>query len=188
MEEAQIDGRFGEHWDRGQKMVLACLFRDYRQAAGHGEASRGISGVPYFSVELSFFLLFDALSCLGLYQDGGGGKKLVRIARRHYRVIKRLSQPSRDFCLSKSYLLRGELSSLSGRRNFDKTMEHYECAIALASKASFVMEEAVACENAGRFLMKCGRHGGRRYFERAHDLLVKWEAWAKADQLAPLLR
>ena len=169
------------------KLVAEYVLDNHEEAVRLG--SQQLHHLNLHRIEVSVFHTAYAMACLALYKKNGRSRKLLVAARRKAKMIDKLALKAQEFCLPKKHLLRAELQSLSsfrGRKQrnkwFDETLQVYNCAIALASKAGLLMEEAIAYEAGARFMADCGK-SPVVYLEKAQALYVRWGATVKADQL-----
>lgn len=157
-------------------MLTAFLLDDFQQSVN---CASQFGKLPLFRVEVSVFQLVYAMACLALYKMSGNKQKsLVARARKMLKSIDKLALKSQDFCLSKKHLLQAELLSVGGERHYDKALQNYNCAVALAAKEGLLMEEAMAYEATGRFVARCGKNPVA-YFEKARALFSRWDASVK---------
>ncbi len=171
--------------DRSNQMRLYYLFGRYQEAlqmAGP-RAQYSVSGVQgmYFIVP---FLFYDALIRLANVSDCGKRlrNRLMRLANRNYKILKRYAKNNPSNCLNKVCLIEGEMLRIAGR-DFD-AHKKFDSAARLAREQDFIHEEALAHELCGTMHVKAGRLPlGEPYLARARDLYQHWGAAAKVKDL-----
>jgi hypothetical protein len=169
-------------WIHFQRCIVAYIFGDFETAVIEGSKAKISKAFPYQTVDLACMILFDGLASLGLCQQPGCHRRhFIATAKRHIRVIEKISYGSPEYCLGKVFLLKAELSMTT--RNFDKAHSEYISAIALSSKGGLLMEEAIANERAGRCMQMLGDSRSFGFFNEALELYERWGAKAKARRL-----
>ena len=169
-------------WIHNQRCIVAYVFCDYETAVSEGNLARRSLDHPYTNVDLAMGISFHGLACLALSQKiGQNRRKSIRVAKRHIALLDRITIGAPEYCLGKLFLLRAELSVI--RKKFDTARLQFITAIALSAKGSFLMEEAVANERAGRFMQMIGDPRASDFLHEALAVFQKWGAESKVKRL-----
>jgi hypothetical protein len=141
------------NWAEGNRVILAVIFCDYKEAVRLG---RVFQEYPYEGYDLALLYMFVGIANIALFKSTGMRNQRLRIAaRRCLMKINRVCPSGTDYCLAKLTLMQAEVSSLSPRRHA-KTVRKYLIAIALADSSNNVFEKAVVHERYGRYLAERG--------------------------------
>ena len=190
--DVNVEGLFVFVWYHSHKIAASFIHGQIQQALVHGEAARSVGRLPYNSADFDAVrMLFDGLAHVEAYRFGTASgrrhdRKHIKRVRGCIKVLAWLSRTATDFCLGKFHLLRAELLSLGKNKNkrFVEIVQLYKSAVALSCKGGLLMDEAVANELAGKYLMSVrGTSSGRPYLEEACALYQKWGARAKTKSL-----
>jgi len=171
-----------DNWIHCHKCATSYIFGDFEMALAEGNLAQRCGDPPYKGVDIAFGIVFHGLACLAVCQTAGNNqRKLIANAKRHMKLIERISHGAPEYCLGKLFLLRAELSVVRGQ--FDKARSEYISAIALATKSALLMDLGVANERAGRFMQMLGDPRGLPLLNEAVVVFEKWGAKSKARML-----
>ncbi|KAI2506875.1 phosphorelay sensor kinase [Fragilaria crotonensis] len=138
------------NWVEAQRIVLAVIFCDYKEAVRLG---RVFQEYPYEGYDMAVLYLFLGIANVALFKAKGMRNQRLRITARHcLKKIDRICPSTTDYCLGKLTLLQAEVSSLSSRRHVE-TVRKYLIAISLADSSNNHFERAVAHERYGGILL-----------------------------------
>jgi signal transduction histidine kinase/CheY-like chemotaxis protein len=124
------------------------------------------------------FSFYTCLSILASYTD-----KNKEILDRHSEKIKNWAKDCPDNFSHKLLLIEAEKARLAGK-NLEEVMNLYDCAIELARKNEFLLNEAIGNELAAKFWLEKGKpEFAELYFKKAHYGYFIWGAKVKYIEL-----
>ena len=158
---------------------------DMTSALKYGEKcwrSKGVTGAFVYSVTYFFF---SALIALEHWKKSYGPKRFRywRVFRRNHRELQAWVAKGNPNSRHLVYLLDAEyLSTRKGKD--DEAQRMYDKSIAVARRAGFVHEAALANELAGVFfLKKLDTDWASVYLRRSMEMFTDWGATAKVRQM-----
>lgn len=167
-----------------QKLFLAYLFGDTAAALEFlGECKPKIDTVRsnFMWVLLPFY---ESLVLLADVPKRGAfaRRRVFRIVKRNAKRIRAWAKHSPANHLHKWHLVQAELARAWNRPL--AALDHYQKAIELAGRHSFIHEQALACERAATFHMERGQNNlARTHMNDAVYCYQRWGATAKIRQL-----
>ncbi|KAI2506879.1 hypothetical protein MHU86_7564 [Fragilaria crotonensis] len=169
------------NWVEAQRIVLAVIFCDYKEAVLLG---RVFQEYPYEGYDMAVLYLFLGIANVALFKAKGMRNQRLRITARHcLKKIDRICPSTTDYCLGKLTLLQAEVSSLSSRRHVE-TVRKYLIAISLADSSNNHFERAVAHERYGRYLAERGDlSSSLTHLRHACSSYQEWNAYRKVEVL-----
>lgn len=166
------------------KVVLCCLFQEYRQAIAHaGVAEQYLDGL-LGTAAIPAFYFYDSLARLAVFPEAGESERngiLERVAANQEKLRLWAQHAPMNF-LHKFRLVEAERARVLG--NESGAREYYDRAIDLAREHGYVNEEALAGELAAKFYLARGQTRIALYYLRdAHYAYLRWGALAKVKDL-----
>ena len=141
----------------------------------------GGANLTYYAVSTSMFLSGLLHSALGRMT---GKRKYKRKAKDSLDKLKASVKRGALNDLHKLYIVEAEFAASFKPKHQEFIKRRFDLAIAVASKAGFVNDSALANELAGENFLRSGDdHWSSFYFSRALSLYKEWGAQAKAEQL-----
>ena len=172
--------------------VVAHLFNDYKSALKCLDDFKEID-TP-FTFHHAICVFYEALISLELAKEKSENTKHIEDAEECIAKLRSFSENSPSNFLNKIYLLEAELLSIRGN-DVCQIKSCYDQAIALSKKYGFIHEEAISCENAGRFYLKSNLvdHNATalKYLLKSYKCYASWGATSKMKQLTeqyPMLK
>ncbi|MBI5517124.1 MAG: AAA family ATPase [Deltaproteobacteria bacterium] len=159
------------------RLVLAVLFGRFDEAAALADEGEPLldSVLSQFNQPIHHF--FAALARLGV-----AGAPARAAAERSLAQLRRWAEAAPMNFSQKVALLEAELMRVDGDARGAR--DRYDQAIELAQANEFGLDEAVACEAAGRFLLGCGHAlPARHYLRDAREAYQRWGAHGKVAWL-----
>jgi len=204
----QLDGRFIQQdtglaeLERENHRTAICLHHFYRallcyllgtpaQALQHSEAGERLTDSISGTYTAPWLRLLHALCILANLADTPllarrGRLRTVHGTLVHLRRLARACPENHKhhYCLLRAEWLR---SRRPDAKHYAKAMDLYEQAIEQAREQGFMLEEALACELAGRLYLDWNKPGiARTYLQDAYARYRDWGARAKLAQLRQL--
>jgi hypothetical protein len=169
-------------WSHVCRLWLYYMFGHFEKSFYHLKAAV-TTGILTNNAETTkpFILLLIGLAdvanarCLGI-------RKLTQ-ARKCVKMLEALANHAPCNFLGKQYLLEAELASFEN--NHEKALQRFTCAIALAKKSGFLMENALGCELAGKALLR--RSDRRRAAPFLDEAVIMYQQWGSVRKAANLL-
>ncbi|MEM1162578.1 MAG: AAA family ATPase, partial [Pseudomonadota bacterium] len=163
------------------RLMLNYLFGSYRVAVREAQAARDhLSGVAA-TAAIPGYHFYAVLAELAAAQDGAVAIKAEHLVTSRA-LLKLWAERSPANYRHKHLLVEAEIAGIEGR--FNDARDLYDQAIDLARENGFLLEEALACERAGRFYLTNGRkRQARHYLADAHDNWQHCGAHAKVRSL-----
>jgi len=166
------------------KLMLSYLFEEYEQALENAVmAEKSLAGVTgLFVVPLFYF--YDSLAQLAIYHTASEATQLsiLEKVRNNQRKMELWATHAPMNHLHKFYLVEAEIYQAL-RQNLE-AMDYYELAIHKAQEHSFLQEEALAYELAGKFYKSLGKELiHQTYLTKAYYAYIRWGAIAKVKHL-----
>lgn len=128
------------------------------------------------------FLFICTITALQCARAGIKKQHNINLAKQATRKLKGFAVHTPHNVLDKLYLIEAELASLSGKNR--EAYEKYLCAIGLANEFGFTYVESYANELAARHAKRINDlKSARRFFTRACEGYLKWDAFAKYQML-----
>lgn len=169
------------------KLLLACLFRQFAQAVDYAnQASHYLDGGRANAV-FPIFYFYDSLVRLLVYRQSeteATPEVLAQVAANQDKMALWASHAPMNY-LHKWQLVEAERYRLAGQDI--EAMDAYDQAIALAKQHDYLQDEALANELAAEFYRSKGKTIiTRAYLQEAHYGYSRWGAAAKVGQLERL--
>lgn len=166
-------------------LMVAYHFGEYEWAAKEAREARAYldagSGGYYFYAVYHFY---NPLLRIALCKKDKTfqRKKIIRKIEHSENKLKQWAEKAPENCTNKYYLVKAELSGITGKPL--QAQEYYEKAVQEAHANGFIQEEALACELAARFYESLGFDNIQKsYITKAISGYSQWGAKAKAEQL-----
>lgn len=132
--------------------------------------------------EIPNLYFYRGLAAAQLAREGDG-RKLRKIASNAAKKLKKWSKTAPENFLHKYHLIQAELNRSQSFNS--KVVDHYEKAVAGASRQGFVHEEALARELTARYFLSIeGEELGIHFLKSAYLTYNEWGAEAKVQQLS----
>jgi predicted ATPase/class 3 adenylate cyclase len=166
-----------------QKLMLGCVFGDYRQAINDGEQAYKRLGNVTAQYCRALLLYYECIARFGHYQSASVGerKKYLKKIKGNITKIKKWSAYFPDNQYHKYLLLKAEWNRIKGGKN---VLDDYDAAIQAAQKSTFTQEEALAYELAGNYYDSIGKTLiAEVYLRNAYQKYRNWGAGAKLSQM-----
>ncbi|MBT00477.1 MAG: PAS sensor protein [Oceanospirillaceae bacterium] len=166
------------------KALLSFIFGDMEAAYHHSEISLELRDSISGTFTVLWIMMINALSIIQLLPSTSiltqpARLKTVRKAQRYIRKLARFAPDNR---LHHYELLSAEL--LRSKRRYTSAMNLYEKAIEHAHRQGLKLDQAMACELAGRFYQQWQKPGiARTYLLDAYRLYAELGAQAKLQQM-----
>lgn len=173
-------------WTNFVHLMIVTVLGDPRSQQEVAERCKYLLKRPIYGPDLASAYLWDALAAVSVYPTEKflTRRKLRRLIRFRLRAIKSFTFYSRNFTHGKADLLKAELASLSNS-DHHATVLLYEASIALSASANLLLDEGIAAERAGRFLVRSGQDSESvGYFDRAIGAYERYGARAKTEKLS----
>lgn len=166
------------------KMTLSFLFENEAQAQADATSAAQYLAAIGGQLLIPIFHFYDALIQLAHYPAAGETERtdiLARVAE-HQQKMENWAKHAPANHLHKFYLIEAERYRLLDEPK--EAREYYDLALKTARENSYLNEEALAAELAGKFYLARGdTFLGEVYLRRAHQAYQHWGAWAKARLL-----
>ncbi len=166
------------------KALLCFLLGEFKSAYLHSEAGVNLISSIGGTFTAPWLQMLQSLCILALMPDTSILQQPARIKRvkqtlRKQRKLSRFCPENHQHHVD---LLQAELYRTQGK--YSKAMDLYEHAIEHARTQGFVLEEAIACELAGRFYLEWDKPGiARTYLQDAYECYANWGGRAKLAQM-----
>jgi PAS domain S-box-containing protein len=166
------------------KLILNCLFGEYRQAVEDADRAKqllqGIRNFPFYPI----LYFYDSLARLAAHRENpqSSSRDLMILIETNQAKMKIWAQHAPMNCLHKYHLIEAERY----RAVHDKAsaIDHYDQAITEAKASGYLREEALANELAGSFFLDWGKEKlALPHIEEAYHCYMRWGANGKAAQL-----
>lgn len=132
----------------------------------------------------AIYHLTNSLLNLTIYPTANKKKQrqILRTARKDLKLLKKWSKYGSVNFLNKYYMLAAELARIEG--NQSKAEEYYNKAIKLSQKNTYINEEALATELAGKYYVSiAAKKFAKVYLTDAYYCYLKWGCVGKVEQI-----
>ncbi|MBV1789986.1 AAA family ATPase [Marinobacterium sp. D7] len=166
------------------KALLCYLFGDSDAAMRHSEIGIELRASVSGTFTVAWLRQINALSILALLPSTSILAQPARLktVRSTLRFIGKLAHHAPANWLHQRELLHAEL--LRCKRRYTRAMDLYERAIEHARDQALLLDQALACELAGRFYLEWHKPGiARTYLKDAYHLYAELGAQAKLQQM-----
>ncbi|MEH1816568.1 MAG: AAA family ATPase [Nostoc sp.] len=164
------------------KLILCYLFNEWEQAIKvAADAKQYLSGVSgCFMVPVFHF--YDSLTHLAMLPNAQGKECLPQQVVDNQKKLKQWANHAPTNHLHKFYLVEAEQYRVLGQMY--EAMDYYDRAIASAKENTYIQEEALANELAGKFYLNWGKEKvAQAYMQEAYYSYARWGAKAKVADL-----
>ncbi|MEH2352443.1 trifunctional serine/threonine-protein kinase/ATP-binding protein/sensor histidine kinase [Nostoc sp.] len=164
------------------KLILCYLFNEWEQAIKvAADAKQYLSGVSgCFMVPVFHF--YDSLTHLAMLPNAQGKECLPQQVVDNQKKLKQWANHAPTNHLHKFYLVEAEQYRVLGQMY--EAMDYYDRAIASAKENTYIQEEALANELAGKFYLNWGKEKvAQAYMQEAYYCYARWGAKAKVADL-----
>ena len=166
------------------KLILGVLFGRYGEAMDAAARAEPVLGAAMAMPSEATYHFYLALAMTALYPDATAAEQET-YRRRLAQIMPKLelwAENSPENYRNRHALVAAELARIDGREL--EAMQLYEAAIRSAHEGSFLQNEALANELAGRFCLGLGLDAaGLAYLRGARDCFAAWGAAGKVKQL-----
>ena len=168
------------------RLQLAVYFGQTEWAHRQAELARTVrcTDVDVFAIMLVLF--FSCLASTAKARETGKKRYLSEAVRATKEIQNLMRKRGRTYW-HKILLMEAECQATHKKPNMTNVLSAYERAISASREGAFILDEALATELAGRFLLnqKCDLTG-RDYLRTARDLYKQWGADGKVNQMVEL--
>ncbi|MDZ8093747.1 MAG: AAA family ATPase [Nostoc sp. DedQUE05] len=164
------------------KLILCYLFNEWEQAIKvAADAKQYLSGVSgCFMVPVFHF--YDSLTHLAMLPNAQGKECLPQQVVDNQKKLEQWANHAPTNHLHKFYLVEAEQYRVLGQMY--EAMDYYDRAIASAKENTYIQEEALANELAGKFYFNWGKEKlAQAYMQQAYYSYARWGAKAKVADL-----
>ncbi|MDZ8135222.1 MAG: AAA family ATPase [Nostoc sp. DedQUE04] len=164
------------------KLILCYLFNEWEQAIKvAADAKQYLSGVSgCFMVPVFHF--YDSLTHLAMLPNAQGKECLPQQVVDNQKKLEQWANHAPTNHLHKFYLVEAEQYRVLGQKY--EAMDYYDRAIASAKENTYIQEEALANELAGKFYFNWGKEKlAQAYMQEAYYSYARWGAKAKVADL-----
>ncbi|MEH2175375.1 trifunctional serine/threonine-protein kinase/ATP-binding protein/sensor histidine kinase [Nostoc sp.] len=164
------------------KLILCYLFNEWEQAIKvAADAKQHLSGVSgCFMVPVFHF--YDSLTHLAMLPNAQGKECLPQQVVDNQKKLKQWANHAPTNHLHKFYLVEAEQYRVLGQMY--EAMDYYDRAIASAKANTYIQEQALANELAGKFYLNWGKEKlAQAYMQEAYYSYARWGAKAKVADL-----
>jgi len=164
------------------KLILCYLFNEREQAIKvAADAKQYLSGVSgCFMVPVFHF--YDSLTHLAMLPNAQAKECLPQQVVDNQKKLQQWANHVPKNHLHKFYLVEAEQYRVLGRMY--EAMDYYDRAIASAKENTYIQEEALANELAGKFYLNWGKEKlAQAYMQQAYYCYARWGAKAKVADL-----
>ena len=183
-EEFKQSSKAGVYYLHLNKLILAYLAGEYKQAQGHSKHLADKDEHVMGTAVLPQFVFYDGLLQASLYASLSADQKkkaLVRLKKAHGSLKKWSRHAPMNF-KHKADLLQAELYRIKGEGQQAKL--YYEYAVQAAHEQGYLQEKALAFELAGKQLLEEEKtESANLYLLKAYNAYLHWGAKAKAALL-----
>jgi hypothetical protein len=166
-------------------MILRYIFADFDGAEREAVAFRSLRKYLHFKSSFGFISLIEGMTLLAVCNQRPRNvrKKHLSVVKGNIKQLKKEALLNPRDIVGKQFLLEAELAAVRGKH--DCAQQKYICAVAVASDNGIVLDHAIACERAGRYMMMSMRdeESANEYFRKAHASYREWGAYCKVEQL-----
>ena len=162
------------------KLILCYLFGDYQQAVAYARQGKQYIGASIGLMCFGWYHFYYSLAMLKIYSQDEP-EYLSEILSCQAK-IRDWSRHAPQNYLHKQELIAAKIAQILGKH--EQAEQHYDSAIAAASKAGYQHELAIAEELAGEFYYSQGKIKIAGYYLKdAYQSYRRWGATAKTTQL-----
>ncbi|NEU78424.1 ATP-binding sensor histidine kinase [Nostoc sp. UIC 10630] len=166
------------------KLMLAYIFGEYFKAVENAAiAEKSLGGVTgLFVVPLFYF--YDSLAHLAIYHTAKESERqaILEKVQANQQKMELWATHAPTNHLHRFYLVEAERCRILGQKL--EAMDYYENSIAKSQENSFLQEEALAYELAGKFYQSLGKELIHQiYITKAYYACIRWGAIAKVKYL-----
>lgn len=165
-------------------LFLCLLFNKDRQAQAFGDAAMALRNSTASAPMTYCFFYFDSLALLSILNKSPAWtrRKYIRRIRRNLKKLKKWSVHAPMNILHKHDLVLAMLYAHYSEN--DKADDYFDRAVKGAEKNSYINDQALAAEYAGRHYLALENDSlACRYLSLAYDSYFKWGAYAKVEDM-----
>lgn len=161
--------------------IVAYLFGDYKSALQFIEICRPYENTFQTMFTYPIYVYYSGLISLELAKYAPQRTTLIINAEEFILKLKTFADGAPMNFSNKHQLLKAEMAMLQGDDSSAK--EFYGYAIELSDRHNFILDEAVSCERAALYHLKCNSTPSAcQLFERSYRCYNKWGGIGKMNQ------
>lgn len=164
------------------KLILCYLFADFEQARANAASAKHYGVVSTGFVTVPIFYFYDSLVALAVYRDYPQPEDILSQVENNQINLQHWADSAPMNYLHKYYLVEAEKHRVLGE--YIESMELYDRAITLAKENTYINDEALSQELAGKFYLEWGKDIiAQIYMTNAYYAYERWGAKAKLKDL-----